>query len=52
MPNARAAAANGLITVVDTQGTVVEEDEWVNEIHPGSNGFAKVAQKIFREGRP
>ena len=48
--NSVAAAANGLITVVDTQGTVVEEDEWVNEIHPGSKGFAKVAQKIFREG--
>lgn len=38
-----------ILTVVDTQGTVAE-NEWRNEIHPTSAGFKKVADKIYDEG--
>jgi hypothetical protein len=31
--------------LVDTQGTL-REDEWLNEIHPTSDGFRKIAGKI------
>lgn len=44
-----AAATRGVLVVIDTHRTV-EEHEWINEIHPDSKGFRKVAQKIFDEG--
>lgn len=47
--NRVAAAADGRLKIVDTHGTV-NPDEWVNEIHPNSEGFEKVAEKIFEEG--
>jgi hypothetical protein len=47
--NRVAVAADGRLKIVDTQGTV-EHDEWVNEIHPNSEGFEKVAEKFFEEG--
>jgi hypothetical protein len=46
---AQSPAYSGRLTVVDTHGTVAD-DEWLNEIHPTSEGFAKVARKIFDHG--
>lgn len=37
------------LIVVDTHGTV-KDDEWLNEIHPTSEGFARVAKRIFEQG--
>jgi len=34
------------IKVVDTTGTILP-GEWLNEIHPGSKGFKKIAEKIL-----
>ena len=36
-------------SVVDTRGTLVEKD-WLNEIHPTSRGFKKIANRIYKEG--
>jgi len=47
--NRVASASNGHLTVVDTHGTVGNK-EWINEIHPNSNGFKKVAKTIFNKG--
>jgi hypothetical protein len=44
-----AADSRGLLMVIDTHGTVAK-NEWLNEIHPNSQGFRKVAEKIYREG--
>lgn len=35
--------------VVDTQG-LLKEEHWLNEIHPTSEGFGLVAEKIYDEG--
>lgn len=37
------------LIVVDTQGTVTS-NEWLNEIHPDSQGFTKITDKIFEQG--
>lgn len=39
------AANKSVLSVVDTHGTIGEK-EWLNEIHPNSSGFRKVADKI------
>jgi hypothetical protein len=36
--------------LIDTQGTLTDE-EWANELHPGSRGFKKIAQKFVNELR-
>lgn len=43
----RVAKKNQLITVVQTQGTL-EDNEWANELHPKSLGFKKIA-KLFKD---
>ena len=35
--------------VVDTQGTL-QDDQWLNEIHPTPAGFKLIADRIYREG--
>jgi len=35
--------------VVDTRKTLKGEKEWLNEIHPTSDGFEVIAKKIFKE---
>ncbi|MBU0677772.1 MAG: peptidase C14 [Verrucomicrobia bacterium] len=35
------------ISVVDTRGTLDPGKDWLNEIHPNSRGFRKIAEKIF-----
>jgi hypothetical protein len=37
------------LTVVNTQG-LLEDRHWLNEIHPTTNGFGLIAQKIYFEG--
>lgn len=39
----------GTLRVVDTHG-LVQKDQWLNEIHPDSEGFETVADKIYSEG--
>lgn len=49
-----AAERDGFV-VVDTRGTLVGEEEWLNEIHPTSKGFESIAERIFvamREALP
>ena len=36
--------------VVDTQGTITDENQWLNEIHPTSEGFKLISEKIYGEG--
>lgn len=43
-----AARRKGFI-VVDTRGTLAGKKEWLNEIHPTSEGFKKIAKKMFTE---
>ncbi len=40
---------NGPLVVVETRGTI-REDEWLNEIHPTPEGFAKLTDKVFEQG--
>ncbi|QMV14967.1 peptidase C14 [Vibrio spartinae] len=40
------AAEYPILTVVNTQG-LLNDSEWLNEIHPNSSGFGKVADCIF-----
>ena len=35
--------------VVDTRNSI-EENEWLNEIHPTGEGFKKIADCIYNEG--
>lgn len=35
------------IIVVDSRGTLTDKDEWLNEIHPTSDGFKKIANLIY-----
>ena len=35
--------------VVDSRNTLISKKEWLNEIHPTSKGFEKIAKKIFTE---
>jgi hypothetical protein len=35
--------------VVDTRN-FIEENEWLNEIHPTGEGFKKIADRIYNEG--
>ncbi len=42
----RVAGEYPALTVVDTQGTL-KEDQWRNEIHPTSQGFGMIADKIY-----
>jgi len=35
--------------VIDTRNTI-EESDWLNEIHPTSEGFRKIANRIYNEG--
>jgi hypothetical protein len=35
--------------VVDTRGTLLNEDDWVNEIHPNRAGFNAIADRMFVE---
>jgi hypothetical protein len=45
---ARVAADYQIFNVVDTWGCVgTDEDEWRNEIHPKSDGFGRVADRIY-----
>ena len=44
-----AADCRGALLVIDTHHTV-KANEWLNEIHPNSQGFHKVAQKIYEQG--
>ena len=44
-----AEVTRDVLLVIDTHHTV-EEHEWINEIHPDSQGFRKVAQKIYNQG--
>ncbi|NQZ07153.1 MAG: SGNH/GDSL hydrolase family protein [Algicola sp.] len=43
------AAANGKFKVVKTIGTLPNESDWQNEIHPTRRGFGLVAEKIYNE---
>lgn len=43
-----AARRKGFV-VVDTRGTLAGKKEWLNEIHPTSEGFKKIARKMFIE---
>jgi hypothetical protein len=43
----RVAATSRDVTVVPTQGTLIaDQQDWQNEIHPSSSGFAKIAVKF------
>jgi hypothetical protein len=33
--------------VIDSRGTLTGKKEWLNEIHPTSNGFKAIAKKLF-----
>ncbi|MDJ0811193.1 MAG: SGNH/GDSL hydrolase family protein [Desulfobacterales bacterium] len=44
----RVEAARQDIIVVDSRGTLTGKKEWLNEIHPTSNGFKAIAKKMFR----
>ena len=35
--------------VVDTRGTMLNRSDWVNEIHPGRDGFEAIAGRIYGE---
>ena len=35
--------------VVATQGTLPNETDWLNELHPTKKGFEKIARKIYAE---
>jgi hypothetical protein len=35
--------------VVDTRGTLLDRKDWVNEIHPGRDGFEAIAGRIYGE---
>ena len=37
--------------VVATQGTLPNETDWLNEMHPTKKGFEKIARKIYAEMR-
>lgn len=42
-------ATGGVLKVVNTHG-IIARDEWLNEIHPNSKGFEKIANHIYKEG--
>lgn len=46
------ARSAGRFVLVNTQGTLPERDRnwWVNEIHPSPEGFAAIADTIYRHG--
>jgi len=46
---ARSTVAKGRLVVVDTQGTLTPGHgrDWLNEIHPTSKGFKRIAKKIY-----
>ncbi len=46
----RIAKRNQLVTVVQTQGTLAD-NEWANELHPKNRGFKKIA-KVFARAIP
>jgi hypothetical protein len=35
--------------VIDTRGTLLDNSDWVNEIHPDRDGFKAIADKIYVE---
>ena len=41
----------GGFIVVDTRGTLKGKKWWLNEIHPTSKGFKKIAKKIYKRMR-
>ena len=41
----------GRLFVADTMGTLTHPDDWLNEIHPKSRGFEKIARKFYAELR-
>ena len=46
--NAAGGGSNRLLfIVIETRGILTSESEWLNEIHPTSKGFAKIATPIF-----
>ena len=44
--------AAGRLTVVSTQGTLQpdREEDWRDEIHPSSDGFRRITERIWNEG--
>lgn len=44
-------AIQGKLLVVDTMGTLTSKNQWLNEIHPTSDGFKKVAKKVYARMR-
>jgi len=49
---ALAATRPERLTVVDTRGTVDPAVDWLNEIHPTSEGFGKIADRVYDALRP
>jgi hypothetical protein len=45
------AAHPARLTVADTRGSVDPTRDWLNEIHPTSKGFGKIAERVFAELR-
>ena len=43
--------AAGRFCAARTQGTLVSEDEWLNEIHPRKDGFGLVAEKVYAKAK-
>ncbi len=41
----------GRLHVVETTGTLTTASQWRNELHPKSDGFSKIARKIYAEMR-
>jgi hypothetical protein len=44
-------AIQGKLLVVDTMGTLTSKNQWLNEIHPTSGGFKKIAKKVYARMR-
>ncbi len=45
----KSVGPKGRFLVADTVGTLKDKGEWLNEIHPKSEGFGLVAAKVYRE---
>ena len=44
-------STRSILRPVDTMGTLTSKNQWLNEIHPTSGGFKKIAKKVYAQMR-